>query len=295
VTIAGCAGPAGVSRPTITNIPLDRYLLTAVPFFPQEEFQCGPAALAMALAWSGVPVSPEDLAPDVFTPTKKGSLQSAMVAAARRHDRIVYRLSDPKSLSDEIAAGHPVVVLQNLGLSWYPVWHYAVVIGLDFTDGTVILHSGTTAHKRISLKTFEYTWARSNYWGLLVLPPSRLPAVAAEENYLRAVGHLERMERWDIAAEGYRSALRRWPESLPATIGLGMCRYGQGDLNAAEEIFRDATLKFPDEGVLFNNLAQVLMDQGRKREAREAAMRAVELGGPLKAHFENTFETIRNR
>jgi tetratricopeptide (TPR) repeat protein len=69
-----------------------------------------------------------------------------------------------------------------------------------------------------------------------------------------------------------------------------MCRYGQGDLNAAEEIFRDATLKFPDEGVLFNNLAQVLMDQGRKREAREAAMRAVELGGPLKAHFENTFE-----
>jgi Flp pilus assembly protein TadD len=66
-------------------------------------------------------------------------------------------------------------------------------------------------------------------------------------------------------------------------------------LNAAEKIFREATVKFPDEGVLFNNLAQVLMDQGRKREAREAAMRAIELGGPLKSYFENTLEDIRNR
>jgi hypothetical protein len=295
VTIGGCAGPAGISRPVLTNDPLDQYLLTAVPFFPQEAFQCGPAALAMALAWSGVPISPQELTPEVFTPSQKGSLQSAMIAAARRHDRIVCRLSDPKFLSDEIAAGHPVVVLQNLGLSWYPVWHYAVIIGLDFTDGTVIMHSGTTSHKRVSLKTFEFTWARSNYWGLLVLPPSLLPAVATEEKYLRAVGHLERLGRWDIAAVGYQSALRRWPESLPATIGLGMCRYGQGDLKTAETIFRDATLKFPDEGVLFNNLAQVLMDQGRKSEALEAVMRAIQLGGSLKAHFETTLEEIRKR
>ena len=218
-----------------------------------------------------------------------------MIAAARRQDRIVYGLSDPKSLSDEIAAGHPVVVLQNLGLSWYPVWHYAVVIGLDFTDDTVIMHSGTTSHKRISLRTFAYTWARSNYWGLLVLPPSLLPAAATEEDCLRAVGHLERLGRWDIAAGGYQSVLRRWPESLPAIIGLGMCRYGQGDLKTAETIFRHATLKFPDEGVLFNNLAQVLMDQGRKSEALDAVRKAIQLGGPLKTYFENTFEEIRNR
>jgi tetratricopeptide (TPR) repeat protein len=157
----------------------------------------------------------------------------------------------------------------------------------------VILHSGTTSHKRISLKTFAYTWARSNYWGVLVLPSSLLPAVAPEENYLRAVGHLERLGHWDTAAGGYQSALRRWPESLAATIGLGVCRYGQGDLKTAETIFRHATLKFPDEGILFNNLAQVLMDQGRKSEALDAVVRAIQIGGPLKAHFENTFEEIR--
>jgi tetratricopeptide (TPR) repeat protein len=295
VTITGCAVPARVGRPTITSAPSDRYLLKTVPFFPQKEFQCGPAALAMTLAWSGVPVSPQELTPEVFTPSQKGSLQSAMIAAARRHDRIVYGLSDPKSLSDEIAAGHPVVVLQNLGLSWYPVWHYAVVIGLDFTDGTVILHSGTTSHKRISLRTFAYTWARSNYWGLLVLPPGELPAAVKEKDYLLAVGKLERMGRWETAARGYETALNQWPDSLPAHVGLGVCRYELGDLNLAEAVFRRAAVKFPHDGAVFNNLAQVLMAQGRNAEAIDAAMRAIQLGGPLKSHFEGTLIEIRQQ
>ena len=35
--------------------------LTEVPFFPQEEYQCGPAALAMALNAAGLSVTPESL------------------------------------------------------------------------------------------------------------------------------------------------------------------------------------------------------------------------------------------
>lgn len=191
--------------------------------------------------------------------------------------------------------GHPVVVLQNLGLSWNPVWHYAVVIGLDLAKGNVILHSGTTPQKQISFKTFEHTWARSNFWGLLVLPPSQLPASAKEKDYLMAVSNLERLGRWDIAAQGYQTALDQWPDSLPATVGLGVCLYRTGDLESAEAVFREATLKFPDEGILFNNLAQVLMDQGRKTEALDAVMSAIERGGPLKTLFERTLEEIRKQ
>ncbi len=295
LTIAGCAGPAVVWRSDAVDDSLDPYLLTTVPFFAQKAYQCGPAALAMVLGWSGVRVSPQEAAPDVFTPSRKGSLQSAMIAAARRHDRIAFLLADPKILIDEIADGHPVIVLQNLGFSWYPVWHYAVVVGLDAEGGTVTLHSGTTPFRRISLKTFEHTWARSNFWGLLVLPPSRLPAVTTEAACLLAVGQLERMGRWETAAQGYQSVLIRWPDSLPAFMGLGVCRYEGGDLKSAEAVFRAATLKFPREGVPFNNLAQVLVDQGKKTEALDAVMRAIQCGGPLKAHFESTLEEIRNR
>ncbi|MEE4113180.1 MAG: PA2778 family cysteine peptidase [Desulfobacteraceae bacterium] len=295
VTLAGCAGPTAIGLPPAGDRHHGQYLLTAVPFFPQQAYQCGPAALAMALSWSGVPITPQELVPEVFTPSKKGSLQPAVVAAARRHDRIAYLLTDPRSLSDEISAGHPVVVLQNLGLSWYPVWHFAVVVGLDFTDGAVIMHSGTTPRKRTSFKTFAYTWSRSDYWGLLVMPPWQLPAVATEGHVLRSVGHLERLGKWQAAAEGYRAALRRWPDSLIATVGLGVCLYRSGDLVAAEAHFRDATFRFPHEGVVYNNLAHVLMEMGKNAEAAEAALKAVDIGGPLKADYERTLEEIQMR
>jgi hypothetical protein len=37
------------------------------------------------------------------------------------------------------------------------------------------------------------------------------------------------------------------------------------------------------------------MEQGRKCEALDAALRAVELGGPLEEHFKSTLEEIRNK
>ena len=93
----------------------------------------------MALAWSGLRIDPDDLAPQVYTPSLKGSLQPAMITAARRHSRVAYPISGANALLQEIAAGHPVIVLQNLGLSWIPVWHYAVVIGYDLNQEVIIL------------------------------------------------------------------------------------------------------------------------------------------------------------
>ena len=127
----------------------------------------------------------------------------------------------------------------------------------------------------------------------MVLPPSQLPAVAEEKSYLLALSHLERLGFWDIAAEGYQTALGQWPDSLPATVGLGVCDYRTGDLAAAEAHFRQATVKFPFEGVVFNNLAQVLMKMGKKDEATQAALKAVDIGGPLKAEFESTLKEIK--
>jgi len=291
--VGGCAGPAAIRLPVSVDGQPQPKQVAGVPFFPQQAYQCGPAALAMTLAWSGIAVRPPDLVPEVFTASRKGSLQASMIAAVRRHGRVAYLLDSPQSLIDEIAAGHPVVVLQNLGLEWYPVWHYAVVIGWE-ANGRMTLHTGTRSAASTARKTFEHTWARSDYWGLLVLPPSRLPAIAVEEEYLTAVSHLERLENWAAAAQGYRTALGRWPNSLPAWVGTGVCLFQLGDLASAEAQFRAAGKRFPQEGVVFNNLAQVLLEQGRRGEALDAVMYAIECGGPLKSHFEKTLEEIRN-
>jgi tetratricopeptide (TPR) repeat protein len=248
----------------------------------------------MALAWSGLQIDADELAPQVYTPSLKGSLQPAMVAASRRHGRVAYPISGANALLKEIAAGHPVIVLQNLGLSWVPVWHYAVVIGYDLDKALIILHSGITNQKKTALRTFENTWARSKHWGLVVLPPSRLPATAEENSYVKAIVGLERARQWPAAVEGYKIALRRWPQSLAAHIGLSNSYYAQGDLESARKVLQKTTILFPEEGVAFNNLAHVLWKQGKKQEAIKAARRAVMLGGPHVEKYQKTLEEIQS-
>ncbi len=124
-----------------THLP-DRVEIAEVPFYPQAAYQCGPAAMAMVLGWSGLALKPEDLVSEVYIPSRQGSLQTRLIGAARRHDRLAYELQGVDALLGEVAAGHPVIVLQNLGTGWYPVWHYAVVMGFDRTADAIILHTG---------------------------------------------------------------------------------------------------------------------------------------------------------
>jgi hypothetical protein len=270
-----------------------KHELKTVPFYPQKEYQCGPASLAMALSWSGLQIDLDGLTAQVFTPSLKGSLPPAMVAATRRHGRVAYPVSGASALLKEIAAGHPVIVLQNLGFSWIPRWHYAVVIGYDLDEGVIILHSGVTDRKRTYLKAFANTWARSDFWGLAVLPPYRLPASADETTYVLAIVGLEKDRQFDAAAIGYQTALNYWPNNLSAHIGLSNSLYAQGKLKFAETVLRKTTDLFPNAGVAFNNLAQVLWDQGKKQEAIKTARRAVRLGGPFVEKYRQTLDEFR--
>lgn len=289
--LAGCGLVPVSTLPLVPDGPASA-MVAGVPFFAQDELQCGPAALAMALNWSGVAVQPADLAPKVYTPGLKGSLQSAMVGATRRHGRVAYPVAGSEALLTEIAAGHPVIVLVNLGFSWQPKWHYAVVVGYDQDEGKIILHSGLTAEEHLAYRVFLNIWRRSDYWGLLVLPPERLPARAEELEWLSAAAGLEQVGQWRAAASGYAAALQRWTESFPAWMGLGNSRYNLQDLAGSAAAFHQAIQLRPDNGMAYNNLAHVLAEQGKRPEALAAAQRAVALGGPLIDTFRQTLRQI---
>jgi hypothetical protein len=269
--------------------------LEKVPFYPQKKYQCGPSSLAMALTYSDMPITPEALESQVYTPSQKGSLQMAMIGATRRQGRIAYPIHGLNSLWPELAAGHPVIVLQNLGLSWMPVWHYAVVIGYDFPENYIILRSGVTERKKISFATFEKTWAHSDYWGMLVLKPTQLPAITTENEYLAAVYGLEKTQQYYAAIQGYQTALTRWPKSLVAFMGMGNSRNELGDLHGAEDAFKKAIQHHPNAAVAYNNLAEILSKQGRKPEAVAAAQKAVAIGGPMKEVYESTLLGIQSK
>jgi len=268
-------------------------MVAGVPFFAQDELQCGPAALAMVLNWSGVPLQPSDLTAEVYTPGLKGSLQSALVASARRHGRVAYPITGSEALLAEISAGNPAIVLVNLSFFWYPKWHYAVVIGYNQEQGKVILHSGLTAREILSSRVFMNIWRRSDYWGLLVLPPDQLPAGAEEGAWLSAVAGLENAGQWQTAARGYATALQRWQSSFAAWMGLGNSRYRLHELDGSAQAFAQATRLQPQNGVAFNNLAHVLAEQGKRQDALTAAQQAVDLGGPLVDTFRQTLEEIK--
>ncbi|MHB8742896.1 MAG: PA2778 family cysteine peptidase [Sulfuricaulis sp.] len=267
--------------------------LTTVPFFPQEDHQCGPAALATVLDWAGASVTPAELVPEVYLPERHGSLQLELIGAVRRHGLIPYVLRpELTAVFSEVAAGNPVLILQNLSFWWYPMWHYAVVVGFDLPHDRIVLRSGREQRHDIPIEIFERTWRRSHYWAMVVMPPDRLPVTAEEVPYVQSVAPLERLSLWRQTATAYATALKRWPRSLAAWMGLGNSQYALGNMRAAEAAFRQATHEHPEAAVAFNNLALTLAGQNRWQEARATAQRAVALGGPQLASFRDTLKQI---
>ena len=271
--------------------------LDFVPFFAQEDYQCGPAALAMALSATGEAVSPDSLVDEVYIPARKGSLQVEMLASARRHGRLAYELApELKDVLAEVAAGNPVIVLQNQGLwSFYPYWHYAVVIGYDLEKRQILLHSGAKARRAMALGLFEFLWIDGRRWSMVALEPGRLPASAREAPLAIASAALEKTGRIAEAERAYAALLQRWPADLVGLMGLGNTAYALGRTADAEAAFRKAAATHPDEAAAHNNLAQTLADQGKLEAALEAAQKAVSLGGPSLPAAQATLEEIRKK
>lgn len=295
--LAGCAGaplqytslteqsPSGQS-----DVELER-----VPFHPQEAYQCGPAALATVMNWAGEAVHPDDLAPRVYLPERQGSLQTELIAATRRQGLVPY-VHRP-SLSDllaEVRNDTPVLVMQNLGLDSVPIWHYAVVVGFDMERQTVVLRSGTEKREVLTMRRFERTWQKADYWALTVHPPDRLPASADQQRYLQAVAPLESSAP-DSAASAYRAALSRWPDSLAALIGLGNLRYTAGDHAEAAIHYRQAVAAHPDNPAAHHNLAWALIRQGHDADALPHARRAALLADRNQPHYRSALDTLESR
>jgi hypothetical protein len=293
--LSACAA-TGVREVTQSSQLPRQAELTKTPFFPQELYHCGPAALATALNAIDVKVSPDQLVPEVYIPSRKGSLQIEMLAAARRHGALAVKI-EPElgAVLKEIAAGNVVLVMQNLGLSWAPSWHYAVVVGYDLDKELVWLRSGTFERFEMSLSAFQRTWARSKYWAFVALKPGDLPASAGVEAVISALIPLEKTVGAAKASVAYAAAAKRWPGNLILLTGLGNSAFATGDLSGAASAFREAALAHPDSAVVHNNLANVLLAQGDVTAAKASAQKALQLAEKdqkLQSQIQKTIDEI---
>lgn len=275
--LAGCAASPPLADGLSPKAPRS-IELGATPFFPQDEYQCGPAALATLLRASGVDIGPQELTPQVFIPDRHGSLQAELIGAARRHERLPYPLATTADkMIAELVEGRPVLVLQNLRTSRWPKWHYAVLIGYDADRNVALLRSGTEQRLEMRWQRFAGTWHRGGRWAMTTLRPGVIPLHADAARYVEAAAGLEAAGKLRAAATSYDAAIARWPEEAPAWLGRGNVAYADGDLPAAADAWLRAIQLAPKDAAARNNLAQVLADSHCLTESRRQLERAVAL------------------
>jgi tetratricopeptide (TPR) repeat protein len=265
--------------------------LVDVPFFPQRRYQCGPAALATVLVDAGVDTDPERLVPQVWLPGRRGSLQAELRAATRRAGRIPWeRSGDLDALARALEQGRPVLVLQNLGASWWPLWHYAVVVGLD--ERRVVLRSGRQERRVERREDFLQSWDRADRWGIVVLDGRALPEDADRDRWLEAASLVERAGHPTVAAQAYGTWLERHPEDRGARFGLASTAHASGLLGQAARTYERLLAADPDDPVVLNNLALVRAEQGCVAAARALLDRALAATGD--AALRATLEASRD-
>lgn len=290
--VAGLAACSINPRVELATLDVEPTQLRGIPFHPQTQFQCGPASLAGVLGASGVEVEPDDLAPQVYLPGREGSLQVELLGATRRAGRIPYVIDrEPDAIAAELAAGRPVLVMQNLRTPRFPVWHYAVVTGVDPRSNRFVLNSATDEAMEVRAPTFMRTWDWARRWAFVALVPGELPASADALRYAEAVADFERVAGGEASEVAWRAALLRWPTDHRPRLALGNLAYAAGRKGEAAALYHEGLKARPGDPVLSNNLATVLGELGCVEAARavlEPALAALPPDSPWRDSLQAT-------
>lgn len=237
--LIGCSTPPQtleITEQPPTNIPSTANI-EGVPFYAQQEFYCGPTTLAEVFEYNGVIKTPDQIAPQLFIPDRQGSLQLEMIAAIRQQGFLAYTSHGSLlQLMTLVQHNIPVIVLQNLGLSWYPIWHYSVVKGYDLNTKEFILHSADIENRRVQMKVFERTWQRANFWFVSALLPSQHISTLDDFTYISAAQDLISTGKGPEAIPFLEQAIKIWPENWLSYFLLGNYYLEHSDTNKKNSV-----------------------------------------------------------
>jgi hypothetical protein len=239
--LAGCTlVPEALDDPTADLAPgrPEAVRLSGVPFHPQKGFHCGPASLASLLQWTGVEVTPEQLEGRFFG--EPADLRPDLMATVRGFGRFAYPVTGAEALRAEIAAGHPVLILENLGVAKEPLWNCPVAVGFADGGARILVHGGDDPDKVLSRGLLERLWSDTDQWAMVVLRPGDLPATAQAETMVAAADGLQKVGRYWEAVMAYDAILSQWPGDASALMGLGASLYMLGDTTGAAQAYNAA-------------------------------------------------------
>ncbi len=134
-------------------------------------FQCGPTTLAAVLAFHGEPVPEVEISRAIYSPTARGVLLTDLAWYARaRGFRTEVRTGTLRELQAALTAGHPPIVLLDLGIAGVRQPHFTAVTG--WGGGRLRYLSPRPAGVELSEQNFQRQWSRAGNQYLLITPAS---------------------------------------------------------------------------------------------------------------------------
>ena len=172
LALAGCA----ITEPPLAeqlqaSLPASLLYVNRVPFYPQTQYQCGPASLAAVLNYWGRDVTPDRIVKEIYRPPMKGILNADLWQYAKSQNlRATIKHGSWEFLERNVSLNRPVIAFVNFGPQQVPMGHFLVVVGLDPNDKSVITYSGLNKDERIPYEGFKAAWEKTDYWSLLIEP-----------------------------------------------------------------------------------------------------------------------------
>jgi ABC-type bacteriocin/lantibiotic exporter with double-glycine peptidase domain len=140
-----------------------------VPFYAQEDYQCGPSSLAGVLNYYGQNILPQQIANEIFDEKVRGTLSTDMVFFARELGfDVQWFKGDAEDITRNINQNQPLIAMVDLGVGPVKRPHYLVVVG--YGKKQVIVNSGARQHKAVSWSRFLKQWDRAHRWTLQIYP-----------------------------------------------------------------------------------------------------------------------------
>ncbi len=152
----------------------DAKVIPGVPFYPQEDYQCGPSSLATVLNYWQVrlnrgKIDVNEIAKAIYSPGARGvlpfDLENYPVKKGFFTHQFEGSIADLQRYIDE---GEPVIIFVDQGLSVYQINHFMVAKG--YTKNGIIFNNGRKENEVITNSRLEKIWKKTGYWALRVIP-----------------------------------------------------------------------------------------------------------------------------
>ncbi len=264
-----------------------RIEIAKTAFFPSTERASAAAALATLLYTDGLDeVGPTQVAPLLGKKTAAPALRPELLAIARRYERLPFVLPPTlEALFAEVKSGQPVLVLQKLD-----GWRYSVVIGVDPLGNRVTLRSGSEGRVYQAVEDFVSAWKQGEHWAMVLGDGSKVPASAAMDAWIAAGEAATAAGAPALAEKGAYGAIARWPDEVVPWVALGNARYAMKAWAGAQDAYVEALKLKPENPVVRNNLALVLLERRCISLAEEQLERAIagETDARLLTAYDNT-------